>query len=957
MPSVIINLKEIFATDNQVEISAKVNFNFNQLLALGIGQPGPIGLTGPIGPAGPIGPVGQPGPTGSVIYSSSSTTGTPSVVPPSEMVNNDILITSDTIWKKTVDSLTSTVTWTKVADFNQLVVTALGVNISPYLLLSPGSRVVKPRITTGTDLTNTSTSTDPNYATPGLGPNYQTVLYNFNEQNTSSVRLNGSGTITISSNGATSISFNAASVNTSTNEITVVSTSSLTDGDYVIYSNNGYTTVGGLNNYTPYYVKVTGSTTLKLCASPGDVVANNPIDLTSASSGLHKLITVPANVDSIFPNTSNLTLYSFFEDALINPAKEFATSNKGYRHQLEIGSIDTIPTVYPNGSGGTISAASYLISPSFENLRVRKYRIANSGWATDYPGAYYLRAEYDMSSTGVETAESFAPRRNSEHVWKINKAASTLNAGRTVEMRFTNSNIFSASDSSAGFTLDGIIFKKNASLADSNTYYVGLGFHESTSSKAKLAASSNITVLQIDGLSIELKNGSSTGTVSINSSTGVVGVSANGFDLTTIAPSGITIQTVGAPADIRIKTGNTGSLVKIGNSSLSVPVAPIVVANDRLGAGLPFPVTQVPSTDPNTLDDYEEGTWTPTLYGGGFTETGQDLSFASIMDSTTGRNAGYAQPAKAIIGDSGYTEGPWIYSGSTSNSSDRIIPITINYAKYIKVGRLVRCWVNFTISPEFNFITNSYTTAGGNDNDPVFMQGSSVKRFNPLYNSEKEPDSQGRYLRSAIGLTLPFAPDAAPITETYQSNESVLAYYAVNDAFSSTQVIGSFHKHFDFGDADSTIGPPPDWPVVINPMFADRTVRLNSTTGVFESGGPSKNGPMSNATGAAATKVFPINNSGKTEIRIGRVPMKTVQTGSGLGSYKTYTLMPAALFYGSRLWDDGTNKLTSMCPVTAIDCLYESWVPTVGATSTVDPSYKPLGFIRFQAEFSYLAAV
>lgn len=29
--------------------------------------------------------------------------------------------------------------------------------------------------------------------------------------------------------------------------------------------------------------------------------------------------------------------------------------------------------------------------------------------------------------------------------------------------------------------------------------------------------------------------------------------------------------------------------------------------------GLSFPATQVPSADPNTLDDYEEGTWTPTI--------------------------------------------------------------------------------------------------------------------------------------------------------------------------------------------------------------------------------------------------------------------------------------------------------------------------------------------------------
>jgi hypothetical protein len=30
------------------------------------------------------------------------------------------------------------------------------------------------------------------------------------------------------------------------------------------------------------------------------------------------------------------------------------------------------------------------------------------------------------------------------------------------------------------------------------------------------------------------------------------------------------------------------------------------------GAGITFPATASASTDPNTLDDYEEGTWTPT---------------------------------------------------------------------------------------------------------------------------------------------------------------------------------------------------------------------------------------------------------------------------------------------------------------------------------------------------------
>jgi hypothetical protein len=39
------------------------------------------------------------------------------------------------------------------------------------------------------------------------------------------------------------------------------------------------------------------------------------------------------------------------------------------------------------------------------------------------------------------------------------------------------------------------------------------------------------------------------------------------------------------------------------------------------GGGLKFPATQVASADANTLDDYEEGTWTPTQ-GSGLTVVG-----------------------------------------------------------------------------------------------------------------------------------------------------------------------------------------------------------------------------------------------------------------------------------------------------------------------------------------------
>lgn len=54
----------------------------------------------------------------------------------------------------------------------------------------------------------------------------------------------------------------------------------------------------------------------------------------------------------------------------------------------------------------------------------------------------------------------------------------------------------------------------------------------------------------------------------------------------------------------------TGGRVLVGTST---PVA--AGAKLQTVDGITFPTVQVASTDPNTLDDYEEGTWTPNLTG------------------------------------------------------------------------------------------------------------------------------------------------------------------------------------------------------------------------------------------------------------------------------------------------------------------------------------------------------
>ena len=62
----------------------------------------------------------------------------------------------------------------------------------------------------------------------------------------------------------------------------------------------------------------------------------------------------------------------------------------------------------------------------------------------------------------------------------------------------------------------------------------------------------------------------------------------------------------------------TGNVVEfLGNTSGS-------------GAGITFPATQSPSTDANTLDDYEEGTWDPNFASGTGTWTSRTATYTKI---------------------------------------------------------------------------------------------------------------------------------------------------------------------------------------------------------------------------------------------------------------------------------------------------------------------------------------
>ena len=554
--SVVINLKEIFPTDSQSETSSKLNFNFNQLLALGVGQPGQPGERGPVGNPGPIGPRGLIGEVGSLIFGTLPPVQEPAPNPstlPSELRVNDLLITESTVLKK-VDISVSSTGWQKIADFNTLVQNALGSNVSPYVKLTPTSRVIKPRVTAGLDLSNSATSSDPSFPTAGLGQNYQTVLYNFNELKTSSVILSG-GVISINSNTVSPRQFSAlTSVNVNDDTITINS-HGFTNGQYVTYSTEGGTAVGGLTNFSGYYILVVDSNLIKLCDSIDNVTNGIAIDLTSTGSGTtpHRLITYPVSPDLIFPATSNLSLYSFFNNTA-QEAKQFDTNsnNKGYRYQLELGSVDPLTTSYSDG----VTGPAYVISPSFENLRIRKYRLAyvNTTLGTESsPGKYFLKAEYDLSSDGIQNApESFSPRRNSEQSWKINKAGASANESRRIELKLTNSVLLEELEASSGIMIDGLFLKREATFdgTSGSASYMGLGFSSTNPSSFNFQLS--------DGLTFSFNRSVNIGFTRINSN-GIEYLGAAGTTWTILA-SGRNISLAATKVEVVGNLSTTGTL-------------------------------------------------------------------------------------------------------------------------------------------------------------------------------------------------------------------------------------------------------------------------------------------------------------------------------------------------------------------------------------------------------------
>ena len=191
------------------------------------------------------------------------------------------------------------------------------------------------------------------------------------------------------------------------------------------------------------------------------------------------------------------------------------------------------------------------------------------------------------------------------------------------------------------------------------------------------------------------------------------------------------------------------------------------------------------------------------------------------MVNTTGALLGYTGPARAYYTPSGPVEAVGLYGpvGSGTTPDIRVIPITVEYARYVKIGKKVTCWVNFTISPEFNWITKTYSgTVASPTYTTTYTAGSNSSRCDFLYNTNSTWRNS-----CAIGLTLPFGASNEPTAGAV----GTLSLDTETDQLSGTVLAGSFNLQIDNTVNDPFLGVP-TYPIVQYPALYQEPLSVSA---------------------------------------------------------------------------------------------------------------------------------
>jgi hypothetical protein len=195
---------------------------------------------------------------------------------------------------------------------------------------------------------------------------------------------------------------------------------------------------------------------------------------------------------------------------------------------------------------------------------------------------------------------------------------------------------------------------------------------------------STINQLLGSGGTATLASATITGAATVGTTLGVTGVStfaAGTALLPALTTTGDTNTGIYYPAadTFAVTTGGTERYRVDASGNIGIGVAPSAGKGClQLSSGINFPATQVASSDVNTLDDYEEGSWVPTLNSGTFSSASCRFTKIGNMvtiffDVTVGTGGGdritnlpFAAASTSTVANGIYTNNQTYAAGTTA---------------------------------------------------------------------------------------------------------------------------------------------------------------------------------------------------------------------------------------------------------------------------------------------------
>lgn len=225
--------------------------------------------------------------------------------------------------------------------------------------------------------------------------------------------------------------------------------------------------------------------------------------------------------------------------------------------------------------------------------------LSGGSMATQAPGAVAITGGtiVGLSSLGVGTATPFGVANF------VTSAAGGTSVTAWGAGHFVISNSGSATAKGLGFAVDATGGRNTIYSLQPNTAWQGLDL---MASSHRLYASGALVV------TVDTAGASVIGRVTTDYChvTGGLGSFANG---------GLNLYYAGGSGWISASSSSGGTLVPLSIASTLAPAGLLDISGASAGQ-IKFPATQNASADANTLDDYEEGTFTPSMsFGGGAT--------------------------------------------------------------------------------------------------------------------------------------------------------------------------------------------------------------------------------------------------------------------------------------------------------------------------------------------------